>query len=326
VSGDPPRITGGPVVVLAGGTGGAKLARGMLDVVGPDRLTVIANTGDDIEIYGAYVSPDPDLVTFWLADLIDERGWGLAGDTFNAMEGLKTIGVDVWFNLGDRDLAIGIERARALNNGTRLTEAHAQIARRLGVSAAVLPMSDGPVRTRVRAHGRWWPLQELMIKVRAEGPFDDVDFRGAKNAHATTEVLDALSGAEAIIIGPSNPVISIGPILAIDGIRDALRQATAPVVAISPLVHGKALKGPTEAFMRCAGQPVSSDGIAAVYGGLIDGLIADEDTAAVPTRKTDVLLDTPAARAAVAERALQFAHGLVNSTHRGGNPRRPPLG
>jgi LPPG:FO 2-phospho-L-lactate transferase len=167
------------VVVLAGGTGGAKLARGMLDVVGAERLTVVANTGDDVEIYGAHVSPDPDLVTFWLADRIDERGWGLDGDTFNVMDGLRELGVDVWFNLGDRDLALGIERARMLDSGARLTEAHAALTKKLGVEARVLPMSDRPVRTRVLAQGRWWPLQEFMIKARGEGPVNDVDLRGA---------------------------------------------------------------------------------------------------------------------------------------------------
>jgi len=138
----------GPVVVLAGGTGGAKLARGMLDVVGAEDLVVIANTADDVEIYGAYVSPDPDLVTFWLADRIDERGWGLDGDSFAVMGGLRELGLDVWFNLGDLDLAIGIERARALSDGVRLTDAHARVAAAFGVGARVLPMSDRPVRTR----------------------------------------------------------------------------------------------------------------------------------------------------------------------------------
>jgi LPPG:FO 2-phospho-L-lactate transferase len=152
-----------PVVVLAGGTGGAKLARGMLDVVGPDELVVIANTGDDIEIYGAYVSPDPDLITFWLSDRIDERGWGLADDTFAVMDGLRDLGVQVWFNLGDRDLAIGLERARSLQGGARLTDAHAAITESLGVRARVLPMSDQPVRTRVLAIDRWWRLQEVLI-------------------------------------------------------------------------------------------------------------------------------------------------------------------
>jgi LPPG:FO 2-phospho-L-lactate transferase len=299
-----------PVVVLAGGTGGAKLARGMLDVTGQDELVVIANTGDDVEIYGAYVSPDPDLVTFWLADLIDERGWGLAEDSFQTMQGLRDLGVEVWFNLGDRDLAIGVERARALAAGERLTDAHAAVTAALGVIARVLPMSDNPVRTRVMAQGRWWPLQEFLIKGRGQGPVEGVDFRGAKAAAATPEALAAIAEARAIVIGPSNPVISIGPILAIDGIRQAIRATTAPVVAVSPLVRGAVVKGPTESFMAWTGQPLDSGGIAAVYEGLIDGLVADQRADELPTLETDVLMDTPAARARVAGETVRFAVGL----------------
>ena len=300
----------GPIVVLAGGTGGAKLARGMLDVVGPERLVVVANTGDDIEIYGAYVSPDPDLVTFWLADLIDERGWGLDGDTFQTMDGLRDLGVEVWFNLGDHDLAIGIERARRLAAGERLTEAHAAIAAALHVRARVLPMSDVPVRTRVMAQRRWWPLQEFLIKGRGEGPVDEVDFRGAGAAQPTPEVLAVIAEAQAIVIGPSNPVISIGPILAVGGIRQAIAAAGAPVVAVSPLVGGAVLKGPTEPFMAWSGQPLNSDGIAAVYSDLLDGLVADERADQVPTLETDVLMNTPAARTRVADETLRFTLGL----------------
>jgi LPPG:FO 2-phospho-L-lactate transferase len=296
-----------PVVVLAGGTGGAKLARGMLDVVGAEELVVIANTGDDIEIYGAHVSPDPDLVTFWLADRIDERGWGLRGDTFAVMDGLRELGVEVWFNLGDRDLAIGLQRAQALDRGTRLTDAHAATAAALGVRARVLPMTDQPVRTRVLAHGRWWPLQEFMIKGRGQGPVEDVELRGVAAATCTTEALQAIANARAIVIGPSNPVISIGPILETAGVRDALASTDAPVVAVSPLVGGQVLKGPTAAFMAWAGHPLSSDGIASVYGGLIGGLVTDEPTARMPTLETDVVLSTPAERRRVAERTLAFA-------------------
>ena len=297
----------GPVVVLAGGTGGAKLARGMLDVVGGDDLIVVANTGDDVEIYGAYVSPDPDLVTFWLADRIDERGWGLEGDTFAVMDGLRELGVDVWFNLGDRDLAIGLERARLLDGGGRLTEAQARIGRALGVTAAVRPASDLPVRTRVLAGGRWWPLQEFMIRRRGEGPVDDIDFRHARAATPTPEVLAALAGARAIVIGPSNPVISIGPILAVDGLAQAIRDSEAPVVAVSPLVGGRVLKGPTEACLRWAGQPLSSAGVAAIYDGLIDGLVADESAPGVATLETDVMMGDAPARRRLAEKTLEFA-------------------
>jgi LPPG:FO 2-phospho-L-lactate transferase len=298
------------VVVLAGGTGGAKLARGMLDVVGADELVVIANTADDIEIYNAYVSPDPDLITFWLAGRIDERGWGLAGDTFHVMDGLRELGVDVWFNLGDRDLAVGLERARALGAGARLTEAQSAISARLGIGARVLPMSDQPVRTRVLAQGRWWALQEFLIKGRGEGPVDGVELRGAAAASPTPEVLEAIAMARAIVIGPSNPVISIGPILALPGFRDALRQSPAPVVAVSPLVRGAVVKGPTEPFMAWASQPLTSDGIAALYDSLIDGLVADERTATLPLLETDVLMDGAAGRARLADEALNFALAL----------------
>jgi LPPG:FO 2-phospho-L-lactate transferase len=298
------------VVVLAGGTGGAKLARGMVDVVGADDLVVIANTGDDIEIYGAYVSPDPDLVTFWLADRIDERGWGLKDDTFAVMDGLRELGVDVWFHLGDRDLAIAIERARGLNAGARLTQAQARVAAALGVRARVLPMSDSPVRTRVMAGGSWCSLQEFLIRHRGEGPIEDVDFRHAPAATPTPEALEAIAGARAIIIGPSNPIISIGPILAVPGLTDALTASPAAVVAVSPLVRGEVLKGPTEAFLRWAKQPTSSAGIAALYSGIADGLVADERTEVLPVLETSVLMDDDAARRRVAQRSLQFALGM----------------
>jgi LPPG:FO 2-phospho-L-lactate transferase len=300
----------GPVVVLAGGTGGAKLARGMLDVVGAGDLVVVANTGDDIEIYGAYVSPDPDLITFWLADRIDQRGWGLAGDTFGVMDGLRELDVEVWFNLGDRDLAVGIERARALDAGARLTDAHAAVVKAFGLRAAVLPMSDEPVRTWVRAQGRMWPFQEFMIKARGDGPIEDVDFRGARSAAPTPEVFTAIASARAIVIGPSNPIVSIGPILALTGLRQALRASDAPVIAVSPLVRGDVLKGPTRACLEWAGHSLTADGVAAHYEGLIDGLVADERTDRVPVLETDVLMADPAGRRRVAERALGFALAL----------------
>jgi LPPG:FO 2-phospho-L-lactate transferase len=304
----------GPVVVLAGGTGGAKLARGMLDVTGPDSLVIIANTGDDIEIYGAYVSPDPDLVTFWLADRIDERGWGIAGDTFHVMDGLRAIDVDVWFNLGDQDLAIGLERARRLQQGERLTTAQTKIADALNTPATILPMCDEPVRTRVQVKDRWWPFQEYMIRAggaaAGAGPVQDVDFRGARAARPTPEVLNAIATAQAIVIGPSNPVISIGPILAVKGMRQALTEARAPVVAVSPLVAGEVVKGPTAAFMDFTKLPMTSDGIADYYDGLINGLVADQRSEQIPVLETDVLMATPDARRRVAEQTLNFALAL----------------
>jgi LPPG:FO 2-phospho-L-lactate transferase len=301
----------GPVVVLAGGTGGAKLARGMAAAVtAPDELVVIANTSDDVELYGAHVSPDPDLVSFWLADRIDARGWGLDGDTFHVMEGLRELGVEVWFDLGDRDLAIGLERARRLAEGARLTDALAELGRALGLPGRVLPMCDERVRTVVQAHGRAWPFQEFMIRGRAQGPVEGVAFDGIEAARPTAEVLDAIARARAIVIGPSNPIVSIGPILALPGLRDALRASAAPVLAVSPIVAGAVVKGPTAAFLAWAGQPLSAAGVAAVYGDVLDGIVADERVAALPTLETDVLMGDAAGRARLARDTLAFAAGL----------------
>ena len=300
----------GEVVMLCGGTGGAKLARGMLEVAGED-LTVIANTADDIEIYGAYVSPDPDLCTFWLVDRIDERGWGLRDDTFAVMDGLRELGVDVWFNLGDRDLAIAIQRARRLAEGARLTETLVELGTALGLSARVLPMSDDPVRTWVRANARWMPFQEFMIRARGEGPVQDTQLRQVEEARPSPEVLAAIAGARAIVIGPSNPVISIGPILAVPQMRQALLDSRAPIVAVSPIVGGAVLKGPTAAFMRWRGHDPTTDAIAAIYAGLVDGLIADEDAHGLPVLRTDTRMDSAGDRSRLAAETLRFAEGLA---------------
>jgi LPPG:FO 2-phospho-L-lactate transferase len=310
------------VVVLAGGTGGAKLARGMLDVVGHEQLVVIANTADDIDIYGAHVSPDPDLVTFWLADRIDERGWGLRGDTFEVMGGLRELGMDVWFQLGDRDLAWCLERKRMEDEGATPTAALRILCERIGVGAAVLPMSDGVMRTVVNG----LPLQEFLIRHRGQGPVRTVELRGRDgdaqpSADPSPEVLAALAAARAVIIGPSNPVISIWPILATLG--DALERLRAPVVAVSPVVNGKVLKGPTDAFMTAMHVPTSAAGVTAYYerlhAGLLDGVVADEDLAPESLRDgtaalcVDTLMSDAASRARVAGEVLAFADSLVRS-------------
>jgi len=300
----------GPVVVLAGGTGGAKLARGMLDVAG-DELVVIANTGDDTEAHGGHVSPDPDLITFWLADRIDARGWGLRDDTFTVMDALTALGEDVWFRLGDQDLAVCLARARRLAGGATLTQATDDLRRTFDVRAVVLPMSDEPVRTWVRARGAWNDFQAFMIREQGMGPVEDVAFRGVEAAEPTAEVLRALRDARVVIVGPSNPVISIGPILAVPGMRDALSACRRPVVAVSPLVGGEVLKGPTDVFMAWAGHPLTSDGIAAFYDGLLDGLVADERTDDLPTLQTDVAMPDAAGRRRVAQEALDFALALA---------------
>jgi LPPG:FO 2-phospho-L-lactate transferase len=218
--------------------------------------------------------------------------------------------VDVWFNLGDRDLAIGIERQRMLREGARLTESIARLTSALNIPATVLPMSDDPVRTRVRASGRWRGFQEFMIQARGQGPIEDIEFRGARSARVSDEVLGAVAEARAIVIGPSNPVLSIGPILALAQMRTAIAASRVPVVAVSPLVRGTVVKGPTAACMEWAGWPLSSEGIALAYAGVIDGLIADRPTDQLPVLETDVLMDDPDSRRRLAEQALTFALGL----------------
>ena len=298
------------VAVLAGGTGGAKLARGLLDV-GAD-VTVIANTADDVEAHGVHVSPDPDLITYWLAGNIDEaRGYGIEDDTWEVMAALEAAGRPSWFRLGDRDLAMCLIRTELLRDGERLTVAHGAVVHALGVQAAVLPMCDQPVRTHVKRDGLWRPFQEFMILDRAQGEIQDVEVHGVEHARVSPEVRQAIAAADVIVIGPSNPVISIGPILAVPGMREALAEARAPVVAVSPFVDGHAVKGPTEAFCAWAGIPTGAQGIAAHYGDLLDGVVADEPAEGVRVAQTDTLMDTPEARRRVAAFTLDFAASLA---------------
>jgi LPPG:FO 2-phospho-L-lactate transferase len=285
--------------------------------VGPDELTVVANTADDVDIYDVHVSPDPDLVTYWLADAIDERGYGIAGDTWDAMAARERAGEEAWFRLGDRDLAMCSLRTRLMRAGDRLTAAHGEVVRAMGVAARVLPMSDEPVRTFVIAGGRTRAFQEFMILDRAEPPIEAVELHGLESASPTPEVLDAIASAEAIVIGPSNPVISIGPILALPGLREALRAAPAPVVAVSPFVEGHAVKGPTEPFMEHAGLPLGPAGVLAAYGDVLDGIVSDEplDGAPVPVLVTDTLMPDGAGRRRVAAETLDFAGSLSRADH-----------
>jgi LPPG:FO 2-phospho-L-lactate transferase len=287
------------VAVLAGGTGGAKVAAGLAELTD---VAVVANTGDDIDIYGVHVSPDPDLVTWWLAGIIDERGWGIAGDTFEEMKRHD----DAWFQLGDRDLELCRLRTEALRN-SRLTEAHARVVGAVGVDHRVLPMSDDPVRTHVRTPRGLRPLQEFLILDGAAGPIEEVVVEGIDAARPTPEVAEALATADVIVIGPSNPVISIGPILAVPGIRAALREAPAPVIAVSPFVGGHAIKGPTDDFCQSAGIELSAQGVADHYRDVLDAVVADEPVEGVSGLVTDTLMTDAAGRHALARKILDFA-------------------
>ncbi|HEX2127866.1 MAG TPA: 2-phospho-L-lactate transferase [Solirubrobacterales bacterium] len=302
-------------VLLAGGTGGGKLAAGLQEALGSE-LAVIANTADDTELHGLYVSVDPDLVTFWLAGVIDEeRGWGFRDDAFVVHEHLQQLGAPGWFGLSDRDLATSLYRTHFIAEGGTLTGAQAQIARSLGASARVLPMCEERVETRIRTAAGWRGLQEFMILDHGEGEIAEVRLDGIESARPTAEVLQAIGEAEVIVIGPSNPVISIGPILAVPGIREAIAAAAAPVVGVSPLVGGRSLKGPTESFLRALGRPLSAAGVASLYAGLLDGMVADPDDPGpepegvrLLTRPT--LMKSEADRRRVAADVLAFAAEL----------------
>jgi LPPG:FO 2-phospho-L-lactate transferase len=304
------------VALLAGGTGGAKLAAGMQEELGPE-LTVIANTGDDIEALGVHVSPDPDLVTYWLSGEIDEeRGWGISEDTFTVFERLQQLGAPSWFGLSDRDLAACLYRRQFIEEGGRPTDAQAQIARGLGVEARVLPMSDSPVRTKVLTAAGRRDLQEYLIVDHGEPDVVGVELEGIESAEPSREVLEALRVAEAIVIGPSNPVISIGPILAVPGMREAIAASPAPVVAVSPYVAGAVVKGPTDRFMQALGRPTTAAGVASLYAGLIDGMIVDEGDpdpppAEVATLAAATLMEGASGRARVARIVLDYAADLV---------------
>jgi LPPG:FO 2-phospho-L-lactate transferase len=297
------------VVLLSGGSGGAKLARGLYDLLGAE-LAVIANTGDDIEIHGAHVSPDPDLVSYWLADRIDERGWGLRDDSFAAMDMLRELGREVWFSLGDRDLALCLERRRLLEEGVSLSEAHSALTRALGVQAQVIPMSDERVRTMIRSGEHMLSLQEFLIAHRGAAPIDDVTFEGAAEASGSPDALEALRAARTIIIGPSNPVISIGPILAINSIRAAIEASSAPVIAVSPIVGGEVLKGPTVACMAWAGESADAAGVARLYAPLLDAIVADEAVEGLRSLECDTLMHDAAARRRLAGQTLELADAL----------------
>jgi LPPG:FO 2-phospho-L-lactate transferase len=305
------------VALLAGGTGGAKLAAGMQEEVGPD-LAVIVNTGDDVEALGVHVSPDPDLVTYWLSGEIDaERGWGIKDDDFVVFNRLKQLGAPSWFGLSDRDLAACLYRRQFLDDGGRPTDAQAQIARGLGVEARVLPMCDTPVRTQVMTPGGQRGLQEYLILDGGRPQVLGVQLEGIEAAEPTPEVLEALRDAEVIVVGPSNPVISIGPVLAVPGIREAIAASPAPVVAVSPYVAGAVVKGPTDRFMEGIGRPTTAAGVASLYAGLIDAMVVDEGDpdpppSGLPTLSAPTLMEGAAGRVRLARTVLDYAATLAS--------------
>ena len=272
------------IVALTGGTGGAKLVEGLAAEIDPAELTVICNTGDDAIVHGLYVSPDIDTITYTLAGLIDPgKGWGIAGDTFAVLEQLRRLGNEAWFNLGDKDLATHITRTRLLHEGGKLSEISDQMRRALGVQSTILPMSDDRVETRVMTARGELSFQEYFVKERWSREVSAVRFAGAENSQPAPGVIAAILNAQAIVVCPSNPITSIGPILAIPGIRSALAKSAAPIVGVSPLIGATALSGPAHKLMLACGLIASAVGVAEQYGDFLDTLIiADEDRSLIP--------------------------------------------
>lgn len=310
---------GGPVVALCGGIGGAKLVLGLARVLPGADLVVIVNTGDDFRHLGLHVSPDIDTVVYTLAGLANpETGWGRADETWSFMAALEQLGGETWFRLGDRDLALHVERTRRLASGESLTAITADVCRRLGVAARVVPMSDDPVRTVVETDRGALPFQRYFVAQRCEPAVRSIRFDGAPEARPSAAVLEALGRTDlaAVMICPSNPYLSIDPLLAVPGLRQALRAAAAPVVAVTPIVGGAALKGPTGKIMAELDLPVSASAVARHYAGLIDGFVIDRRDGAeahevtVPVAVEQTIMCTEADKVALARSVLAFCDRL----------------
>lgn len=270
------------IAVLTGGTGGAKFVDGLRQVLPPEELTIIVNTGDDLIWWGLYMSPDLDSITYVLAGLLSkERGWGVKGDTFYCLQAMGDLGQPIWFHVGDRDLAIHLLRSKLLAEGKTLLEATKEIADRMGVTARILPMSNSRVESRIGTPIGELSFEEYFVQRWYQDPVKSVQYAGAAEAKPAPGVIDAIMSAQAILVAPSNPVTSIGPILAVPGIREALRQTQAAVVAVSPIVGGAPVAGPAGILMEAQGLPVSIAGVAQAYRDFLDMLVVDtRDTAA----------------------------------------------
>ncbi len=304
------------VVALSGGVGGAKLALGLSRVLPADELLVVANTGDDFEHLGLAICPDIDTLTYALAGLDNPAtGWGRRDETWSFMETIATLGGEDWFRLGDRDLALHVERTRRLGAGQTLSQITADVCRHLGVGPRVLPMSDDRVRTRVLSESGWIDFQDYFVRQQCRPVVKQLAFAGAADARPQPEVMAALAGGtvRAVVICPSNPFISIEPILAVPGLRTAIKACGAPVVAVSPIVGGRAIKGPTAKMMQELGLAVSSAAAAARYGDLLDGYVVDAgDAAGISARLlvAPTLMTTLEDREALARAVLGFADQL----------------
>ncbi|MFN0145529.1 MAG: 2-phospho-L-lactate transferase [Dehalococcoidia bacterium] len=303
--------------VLAGGVGASRFLQGLVQVVDPAEITVISNTGDDVEMFGLHVSPDTDIVIYALAAAVNpETGWGLTGDTFAVVDQLQRFGYQRWFNLGDRDLAMAIHRTRLIHEGVPMDRIVAGLVSDWGLACRIIPMSNDPVRTRIIGPDGEIPFQDYMVKLRTEVEVRGVEFDGAGRAAPAPGVLEALRDSEIVIVAPSNPIVSIGPILAVPGIREALTASKATRVAISPIIAGEVVKGPAAKMLQTLGHEVSATGVARIYRDFIDVMVIDEqDRALAPEVEalglrclvTDTIMSSDAKKAALAGALLEAA-------------------
>ena len=305
------------VVVLAGGVGAARFLEGLVQVVSATQVTAIVNTGDDADFYGLRVCPDLDTIMYTLAGLVNpSSGWGLAGDTFTCLQQLEKLGEETWFGLGDRDLATHLRRTTLLQRGAPLSRVTHLLCDAFGVAVRLLPMSDHAVRTFVRTPIGRLPFQEYFVKRGQQDEVQGIDFEGADEARPAPGVLRAIEGADAVILAPSNPFVSIGPILGVPGIREVLRACRSRVAAVTPIIAGAAVKGPADRMLKDMGHEVSAYGVARYYRDVVGTFILDERDAALASRieqlglrtvTTSTLMSGPGEKRALAERALESA-------------------
>jgi LPPG:FO 2-phospho-L-lactate transferase len=264
------------ITALAGGVGAARFLTGLVKLVNEENLTIIVNTGDDIELFGLHISPDIDIVAYTIAGIVDEeKGWGIRGDTFQCLEALRTFNREVWFALGDRDIATHVFRTMLLKKGLKLSEATAEVNKALGLNVTILPMTDDRFETRVVTRDGPIHFQEYLVKRGAKDEVFGVEFAGAENAKPAPGVINSVVNAELVIVCPSNPVVSIGTILAVKGVRDALRRTNAKKIAISPIIAGAPVKGPADKLLRGLGLEVSAYTVAKLYADFLDTFILD---------------------------------------------------
>jgi LPPG:FO 2-phospho-L-lactate transferase len=312
------------ITVLTGGTGGGKFVGGLRQVVPPEELTIIVNSGDDHEWWGLHVSPDIDSIMYMLSGMIsEERGWGVRNDTFHCLQTMKELGEPSWFSIGDRDLATHLLRTQLLSRGNTLTQATRLIAERLGIRSRILPMSDSRVETRIQTPTDEISFQEYFVQRRFQYPAKSVRFEGAAHAEAAPGVIEAIETANAILIAPSNPITSIGPILAVPGICDALKNAPAPVVAVSPIIGSTAVTGPAGALMAAQGLSVSIAGIAVAYRDFLNALVIhDSDSqsaeriasADLQVHTTNILMRTRDDRERLARTVVELSKSCVRAS------------